>query len=141
MAEMVRMGVLAALSDSPSLGRSTATYQAVDSAGNTFEYKVTEDASVVLDLTHFVDLDDGRRVSVGDITLALGDNLTSAELREEIRETIFEDNLRDIDEDEPRWEELIEVLGKAGIDADADTLEALPFVIELDDDVARRVTR
>jgi hypothetical protein len=78
---------------------------------------------------------------VGDITLELGDNLTSAELREEIRETIFEDDLRDIDEDEPRWEELIEVLGKAGIDADEDTLEALPFVIELDDDVARRVTR
>ncbi len=71
---MVRMGVRAALSDSPSLGRSTAMYQAVDSAGNTVEYKVTEDASVVLDLTHFVDLDDGRRLSVGDITLELGDD-------------------------------------------------------------------
>ncbi len=66
--------------------------------------------------------------------------LTLAELREEIRETIFEDDLRDVGEEEPRWEELIEVLGEAGVDADEDTLEALPFVIELDDDVARRVT-
>ena len=137
MAEMVRMGVRAALSDRPSQGRSTAVYQAVDSSGNTVEYKVTEDASVVLDLTHFVDLDDGRRLSVGDITLELGDELALAELREEIRETIFEDDLRDVGEEEPRWEGLIEVLREAGVSADEDTLEALPFVIELDDDVAR----
>lgn len=116
-------------------------YQAVDSAGNTFEYDVTEGAAIVFALTHFVDLDDGRRVSVGDMTLGLDDEVTLAELHEEIRETVFEDDLRDIDEGEPRWEDLIEALGRAGIDADEDTLEALPFVIELDDDVARRVTR
>lgn len=65
MAVIVRMGVLAALADSPSLGRSTATYQAVDGADNTFEYTVIEDPSIVVDLTHFVDLDDdvARRVT------------------------------------------------------------------------------
>ena len=102
---------------------------------------MTDEAGIVLDLTHFVDLDDGRRLSVGDITLELGDGLTLAELREEIRETIFEDDLRDVDEEELRWEELIEVLREAGVNADEGALEALPFVIELDDDVARRVKR
>jgi hypothetical protein len=140
MPEMVRMGARGALSDSPPLGRSTATYRAVDSAGNEFTYQETQEAALTLALTHFVDLDDGRRLSVADITLELDDVVTLAELREEIRETIFEDDLRDLDDAEPRWEDLIDVLAGAGIDADEDALEALPFVIELDEAV-QRVTR
>jgi hypothetical protein len=137
---MVRMGVHAAVSKRRPMGGSTVVYQAVNSAGNTFEYEVTETAELVLDLTHFVDLDDGHRVSIGDITLELGE-VGLEELREELRETIFEDDIREIDVDEPRWEDLIESLGRAGVAADEAALEALPFVIELDDAVLQRVTR
>ena len=59
------MGVRAALSDGPPLGRSTAVYVAVDRAGNEFRYEETESADIVFALTHFVELDDdvARRVT------------------------------------------------------------------------------
>jgi hypothetical protein len=144
MTAMVRMGARATLGDDQqwSFGRATVEYAAVDDEGNEIARWQRDDdtAALVLELVHFVDLDDGRRVTterLGSQTLATEREITVDELRDEIRETIYEDEIREIEvlADEPRWEELIEALGDAGVTVDAAALEALPFVVELDDEV------
>jgi hypothetical protein len=60
-------------------------------------------------------------------------------LREDLRDFIFEDEVRELDDvlaDEPRWPEMSSVLQKRGIAADDQALLALPFIVELDDDFA-----
>jgi hypothetical protein len=90
---------------------------------------------------HFVDVDDGGRVTTEalvDMSLSVPRDCTLEQLRVELREFIFEDDLREVDEDladEPRWEDMSSALRERGIVADEATLHALPFVIELDDDV------
>jgi hypothetical protein len=92
---------------------------------------------------HFVDLDDGRRVTTepyGRSSLHMSLDCTEAELLAEVREFIFEDEMREIPEDaaEPRWPEMVEELARAGVAVDEATLEGLPFVVEVDERIRLR---
>jgi hypothetical protein len=68
---------------------------------------------------------------------------TDAELLEEVREFIFEDEMREIPEcrDEPRWDDMVEALGRLGVATNEAALARLPFAIELDGRVLARVSR
>ena len=63
---------------------------------------------------------------------------TKHELDDDVRELIFEDEMREADGliDEPRWDDMLQVLREQGVTTDDATLASLPFVIELDDSVA-----
>jgi hypothetical protein len=150
MTTMIRMGAQATLAPDPgNWGRATVEYVTVNSAGNeTGRFTVDDDAeALALNLVHFVDLADGRRITtehLGAITLITGRDIGIDELRDEIRETIFDDEAREVDDElaaEPRWPDMAETLAAAGVAADDEALEALPFVVELDDEVASMVSR
>src|SRR5215203_2934351 len=130
MANAVRMGARALLvADQRPLGRSFMKVLTVDETG------------LQLSIVHFVDLADGRRVTTeafGEMSLSVPREDDEPELREAIREVIFEDELREVDTDlldEPRWPEMSAVLREHGVVADDAALAALPFEVELDDDV------
>jgi hypothetical protein len=137
------MGARASVADDQRpLGWSAAKVVMVDDAGNELAREVVPDEpGLVLSVVHFVDLDDGRRVTteaLGQMSLSVPRDCTLDELREDLREFIFEDELREVDEplaDEPRWEDMSSALREGGIVADDAALLALPFVVELDDDV------
>jgi hypothetical protein len=58
-------------------------------------------------------------------------------LHNELREFVFEEELElEYDLDEPRWGALAAALAASGVAADAEALEALPFVIEVDADAS-----
>ena len=105
--------------------------------------EVVEEPGLVLSFVHFVDLDDGTRVTtehLGEMTLSVEQGLSPEQLREELREVIFDDEIREVCETlaaEPRWEDMTAVLGERGVAADDAGLLALPFAVELDDAVAR----
>jgi hypothetical protein len=132
----------------PSLGISgcwvarPAEVVTVDESGNELAREVVpSERGLVLHVVHFVDLDDGGRVTTeafGGMRLSVPRDFTLSELREEVREFIFEDELREVDvelADEPRWEDMSSMLRERGVVADEGALLALPFVVELDDDV------
>src|SRR4051794_8360846 len=137
------MGARASVArDQRPLGRGAAELVTVDESGTEVARElVPSDPGLVLQVVHFVDVDDGGRVTtgaLGDMSLSVPRSSTLDELREELREFVFEDDLREVDEelaDEPRWEEMSSLLRERGIVADEETLHALPFVVELDDDV------
>jgi len=97
-------------------------------------------------VVQFVDLDNGARVTTdafGVMTLSLSRTCTLGELCGELGEFIFEDDLREVDEDladEPRWEEMSAALRQEGIVASDASLLALPFVVEVDDDVSAKLS-
>jgi hypothetical protein len=136
---MVRMGAHVAIADDQRpFGRSTSTYLVTDSQGNEIgQYREESDAGLVLRVTQYVDLDDGRRVTAEFGTLSVDPDFTLAELHEAVREMIFEDGMLDVEAGEQRWEDLVELLGEAGIDAGEAALAALPFVVEIDEAVQR----
>jgi len=124
------------------LGRSASEMVTVDESGNELARELLpSEPGLVLHVVHFVDLDDGGRVTteaLGDMSLSVPGDCTLDELRDEFREFIFEDDLREVDEelaDERRWEDMSSALGVQGIVADDEALLALPFLVELDDDV------
>jgi len=128
--------------DQTPLGVTTALVVTVDEEGNELAREVVGDApALVLSVVQFVDLADGQRVTseaLGDMSLSIPGSQTLDELRAELREMIFEDELREVDEelaDEPRWEGMSSVLRERGTVADDAALLALPFVVELDEDV------
>jgi len=141
---MVRMGERASIAeDQRQLGRSASELVTVDESGDEVGRElVPDDAGLVLDVVHFVDLDDGGRVTseaLGDMSLSVPRVCTLDELRYQLREFIFEDELREVDvelADERRWEDMSSVLLDHGIVADDEALLALPFLVELDEDVA-----
>jgi hypothetical protein len=143
MPAMARMGVRTSLApDRRPVGWSASEVVTVDEAGNELSRElVLGEPGLVLRLVHFVDLDDGRRFTTeafGEMSLSVPRDCGRDALREDLREFIFEDALREIDEelaDEPRWEEMSMVLREHGVIADDAALAALPFIIELDDDV------
>lgn len=143
MAEMVRMGVRARVADDQRpFGTSSSVVVSVDESGNEVGRDVVPDApGLMLRVVHFVDLDDGARVTteaLGDMSLSVPRHSTLDELREELREFVFEDELREVDAelaDEPRWEDMSSVLRERGVVAGDRDLLALPFVVELDDGV------
>jgi hypothetical protein len=70
--------------------------------------------------------------------LSVSMDCTVNELRNEVREFIFEDELREVDEeraDGRGWKDVSSALRVHGIVADDEALLALPFFVELDDDV------
>ena len=140
----VRAGVAA---DQRSFGSSSAVVITVDESGNELAREVVPDApGLVLSVVHFVDLGDGARVTteaLGGMALSVPRTCTLDELREELREFLFEDELREVDAelvDEPRWEEMSSVLRARGMSADERALLALPFIVELDDRVAAELS-
>lgn len=102
---------------------------------------MADELGLLLSIVHFVDLDDGRRVTteaLGEMSLSVPSDCTLDELREDLRELIFEDEIREVDEElanEPRWEDMSAVLGECGVVADDAALAAKPFVLELGADV------
>ena len=140
---MVRMGARVSLApDQRPLGWTASKVVTVDEAGNELSRGlVLDEPGVVLSVVHFVDLDDGRRVTTeafGEMSLSVPRDCGRDELCEDLREFIFEDELREVDEelaDEPRWEDMSTALREHGVIADDAALAALPFVVELDDDV------
>jgi hypothetical protein len=148
MANAVRMGARARLvADQRPLGRSFMKVLTVDETGNEHTELVPDEPGLQLSIVHFVDLADGRRVTTeafGEMSLSVPREDDEPELREAIREVIFEDELREVDTDlldEPRWPEMSAVLREHGVVADDAALAALPFVVELDDDVLAALDR
>lgn len=143
------MGVRAGVSENQRpFGTSSSVVVTVDERGNELAREVVLDApGFALWVVHFVDLDDGGRVttdSLGGIFLSVPRTCTIDELHAEPREFIFEDELREVDAelaDEPRWEEMSSALRERGVVADEQALLALPFVVELDDGVAAGLAR
>jgi hypothetical protein len=119
----------------------------VDETGNEHTELVPDEPGLQLSIVHFVDLADGRRVTTeafGEMSLSVPREDDEPELREAIREVIFEDELREVDTDlldEPRWPEMSAVLREHGVVADDAALAALPFEVELDDDVLAALDR
>jgi hypothetical protein len=148
MAEMLRMGARASVAaDQRPLGWSTyEVVTVVEGGGEIAREEVVADDGLVFDVTHFVDLDDGRRLTteqLGAMSLSVPRGCTVEELHEELREFIFEDDLREVDDnlDESPWDDMLGVLRGAGVAADERVLEALPFVVELDDEVSALLAR
>jgi hypothetical protein len=149
MPVIIRMGVRASIAaDQRPFGRSTATLVTVDQAGNELvREEVSDEPGLTLRVVHFVDVDDGRRLTtegLGKQSLVVPRDCTIEELRADLREFIFEDELRELDEefaDEPRWEDMSAVLSDAGVVADEAALAAVRFVVELDDGVVAELGR
>jgi hypothetical protein len=146
MPEAVRMGATASIAaDQRPLGRGASELVTVDENGNERARELIWEEpgmGLVLRVVHFVDLDDGRRITTeafGEMSLHVAGHSTRDKLRDELREFIFEDDLREVDNalaHEPRWADMATALQEHGIVADDETLLALPFLVELDDDVA-----
>jgi hypothetical protein len=128
--------------DQRPLGQSSSIVATRDEEGRELLERVPTDPGVVLKVIHFVDLDDCRRITTkasGEISLQLPRTSTPDEVRKEIRECIFEDEMREAAAeeiaDEPRWPDMLEILLGEGVATDEAALASLPFVIELDDAV------
>ncbi len=149
VAEMVRMGTRVSIAENQRpLSWFGSELVTVDESGVELGREVVPDGpALVLRVVHFVDVDDGRRITteaLGGMSLSVAGDCTLDELREALREFIFEDELREVDDelaDEPRWEDMSSVLREHDIVADDQALIALPFVVELDDDVAVELDR
>jgi hypothetical protein len=129
--------------DQTPMGRSTLLVVTRDEGGRETEREVPQPDPRVIDIVHFVDLDDGRRITTeefGDISLDLGGPCDETLLRYEVREAIFGEEMREIPEFAagPRWEDMIEALHRAGVEADESALAALPFVVQLDEQLVAR---
>jgi hypothetical protein len=132
--------------DQAPLARSAARVVRRGPAGESIPIDVPAPPPAVLAIVHFVELDDGRRVTTeqfGEMSLHMSLDCSEAELREEVREFIFEDEMREIPEcrDEPRWDDVIEALGRLEVVTNEAALAQLPFVVELDPRVLERVSR
>ena len=57
---------------------------------------------------------------------------------------IYEDDIRAIDPEyaaEPRWPDFVALVRESGIAVTEEALAALPFAVEIGDDVLERITR
>ena len=93
----------------------------------------------------FAVLSDGRRIRLHaerGFTLSGGvdpwEFLTLANLEADVRTTVLPDDAEDTGEDHP-WEWLCELLRVQGIDASAEQLRAVPYVVEFSDRLRARV--
>jgi hypothetical protein len=143
MVELARMGAAVSVAEGEHtpLGRSFALVMTLDQHGNEVVREVPDESPrVVLNVLHFVDLSDGRRITANDegaMTLFVPVSSSLRMLLAGVRETIFEDELREV-EVEPRWTTLLTALNDAGVVADEELLAGLPFDVELGDSVRDR---
>ena len=141
------MGVRASLAaDQRPFGTSATELVTVDGSGTEISREIVpDDPSLVLRVMQFVDLDNGVRATTeafGVMTLSVPHSCSLGELREELHEFVFEEDLLALDEDlgdAPRWQELSSALREAAVIADDAALLALPFIIEIDDQVSARL--
>jgi hypothetical protein len=139
------MGVSVSLAESQEpLFHSAAVVLTRDESGAEVLREQVDENPMVLSMVHFVILDDGRRLTTekfGEMALQISADIDEEELRAEAREFILGDEMRDIPElaDEPRWEEMVEVLSEHGLEANEDELAVLPFDVEIDEEVMQRV--
>jgi hypothetical protein len=129
--------------DQIPLGYSAPEIVTRDASGREVRRRARAPIPVALESVHFVDLDVGRRVTTQDYgksSLHMSLDCSEAELLAEVREFIFEDEMREVPEDagEPRWPEMLEELTRAGVAVDEATLRELPFVVEIDERVRLR---
>src|SRR4051794_7532488 len=123
---MVRMGVRATVAAGQRpFGTSAREVITVDESGTELSREVVPDApGLMLQVVQFVDLDNGVRTSTeafGVMMLSVPRTCSLDDLREELREFVFEEELLKLDEDladEPRWEELSAALHQEGVVAD-----------------------
>lgn len=142
MAVPVHLGARVTMSDDQAPTAFT-TYDFEDSSGRRW----TEAArpGVNLDVTPFVHLDDGRRIEVEPFGVSIGLH-THEQLEQMIRESVFEDDIREVAETDPEvaeWpfelDEIVAALERRGVRSDAAGLRALAFVVELDGAVEARL--
>jgi hypothetical protein len=141
--ELVRMGARVCLAaDQRPLGQSAAIVALVDEEGNELRRETQlEPRGVVYEVVQFVELDDGQAITdhrSGQFSVSVVGGQSATELCEDVRELIYEDDLRVVGRPgghSQRWTELRSALAAAGVHADDARLAALPFVVELDDDV------
>jgi hypothetical protein len=122
-------------------------YNVVDEGGNETLVEGAGDG-VNLDVHSFVELDNGERVSTegGALGLGLSSVATFALLEQEMRDYVFEDELREVaatDQEVAEMlgelEDLIEGLAGSGVVAEETLLRSLPFVVEVEDDARERL--
>jgi hypothetical protein len=140
------MGVRASLDRGPRVFGSSRVLATYDDAGRELvRWEESDEHELILGLVQFADLADGRRITTEGfavLTLTAPLDSTLAHLRDELREFVFEEEAGVEDElDEPRWEALTAALAAGGVAADAEGLRTLPFVIEVDPEVAAALRR
>jgi hypothetical protein len=140
------MGVRASLDRGQRVFGSSRLLATYDDAGRELvRWEESDEHELILGLVQFVDLADGRRITTEGfavLTLTAPLDSTLAHLRDELREFVFEEEAGVEDElDEPRWEALTAALTAGGVAADAEGLRTLPFVIEVDPEVAAALRR
>ena len=103
------------------------------------------DRATNLDVTPFVELDDGRRIETEPFAVSAVLNDREA-LRETVRESVVEDEVREVAASQPALEdwpfeldEMVAALELRGVRMDADRLRALPFLVELDPALEQRI--
>ena len=124
--------------DQTPIGRSAV--EVLTRGGRAVRHWAPGPDPTVLQIVHFVDLEDGRRVTTerfGAMSLEMSLDCSEEELRREVVEFVFEDEMREIPEDaeEPLWEDMLEGVAREGVSADEKSLGELPFIVELDEQI------
>lgn len=129
---MARLGahVPLATEDAPAYG--AVLHRIYDGTGREVRTEARGRELEVLEIVPFVELDAGDRVTTatGKNRLIVRRDGSAAELREEVRRIAYDDTDRN-----PRWLDLMRDLERKGVKADDAALAALPFVLEIDDEV------
>ncbi len=140
MATPVRLGARVGLSDDPT--PAGLTFYDVDTLGQ--RQTLPGGPVVNLDVTPFVELDDQRRIDTEAFGLSIGLR-DRGDLEAEVRESIFEDELREVAafdaavaEMVPELDEIAAALERTRRGHGCRRLRALPFVVELDAAVEAR---
>jgi hypothetical protein len=124
MPTVVRIGARASIADDQRpLGRTFMTVLAVDDDGREVLREIADPDPLVVDVAAFADLADGRRVPLANRggTLDMPPSSSVADLREYVRQFLFDDDCSDEPDDE--------------------ALASLPFVVDVDPDLAARLER
>jgi hypothetical protein len=142
VAVVVRVGVRATLAADQTSGFESASLVRTERA--TESEWVADPTPIVIDVLQFAELDSGERVTAGDIRLEAAYR-DAALLEEDLRSFVVEEpemaaikREEEGDDYEPELQSLVDALAERGIETDADTLAALPLVVEVDDAVRSR---
>ena len=138
------IGARVAMADDQGPSGITA-YDFEDASGH--QWAEVAPPGVNLDVTPFVELDDGRRIETEPFAVSVGLNDQDT-LKETIRESVLEDDVREVAESDAElddWpfelDEIVAELARRGVRSDAGGLRALPFLLELDPTLEDRVEK